>query len=268
MKTISTKLNLSIINSSQDLTQELLELFLSVAQEAIDIRGCCCVALPKNTLKSFLELFNSDSKLKSLPWNKIHFFWVDQCCRPHDCGKDDLCPVTLAFISKTNMPLKNIHQVCSRSRSCEFAASTYEQTISNIVRYKINGIPKFDLILLRMAPDGHIASLFPDTYAFFENKRLVWATHYMDARCTRITMTHPVLYAASQMAVMVSGREKAEILREIFTSEPNITRYPIHALWPILNKVTWMIHRDAAEFLSPSYHVEMSCHMDDLVNHN
>ncbi|MCP4256359.1 MAG: hypothetical protein GY774_02400, partial [Planctomycetes bacterium] len=81
-------------------------------------------------------------------------------------------------------------------------------------------------------------------------------------RHTRITMTHPVLYAASQIAVLVSGQEKAEILREILTHEPNITRYPVHALWPVLDKVTWIIERDAAKFLSPSDHVEMSWHKD------
>lgn len=258
MKTTSTKLNLSIIDSSQDLAQELLELFFSVAQEAIDIRGRFCVALSR----SLFELLSFDSRSKSLPWNTIHFFWVDQCCRPCDCGKNNFSSITLAFISKINMQAKNIHHICSGCLSCEVAASTYEQTISNIVRHKINGIPKFDLILLRMESDGHIASLFPDTYAFFENKRLVWATHFMDARYTRITMTHPILYAASNIAVLVSGREKAEILKEIFTREPNIAQYPVHALWPILDKVTWMINRDAAKFLSPSYHVEMSWYKD------
>lgn len=251
MKTISTKLNLSIVDGSQDLAQELLELFLSVAQEAIDIRGCFYVALSRNTMRIFLELYNFDSRSKSLPWNKTHFFWVDQCCRPWDCGKDKFGPVALAFISKVNMPSKNMHRICSGCLSCEVAASTYEQTISNLVRHKINGIPKFDLILLRMEPDGHIASLFPDTYAFFENKRLVSATHFMDARYTRITMTHPILYAASNIAVLVSGREKAEILKEIFTRESNIAQYPVHALWPVLDKVTWMIDRDAAKFLPP-----------------
>lgn len=252
MKTTSTKLNLSVVDSSKDLAQELLELFFSVAQEAIDVSGRFCVALSRHTLKIFLELFNSDSTSKSLPWNKTHFFWVDQCCRPWDCEKDKFGPVALEFISKVNMPSKNMHHICSECLSCEVAASTYEQTISNLIRHKINGIPKFDMILLQMEPDGHIASLFPDTYAFFENKRLVWATHFMDARYTRITMTHPILYAASNIAVLVSGREKAKILKEIFTRESNIAQYPVHALWPVLDKVTWMVDRDAAKFL-PSW---------------
>jgi 6-phosphogluconolactonase len=101
-----------------------------------------------------------------------------------------------------------------------------------------------------MGADGHVASLFPDTYAFFESRRSVWVTHFMDGRHTRITMTHPLLCAASHVVVLVSGREKAVLLRELFTSELNIVRYPVHALWPVLDRVTWLVDRDAAGLLS------------------
>ena len=107
------------------------------------------------------------------------------------------------------------------------------------------------MFLLQLGADGHIASLYPDTYAFFETKRLVCASYFMDARHTRITLTHEVLHAASRIAILVCGREKAAILREIFTRESNIARYPVHALWAILDKVTWLIDRDAAKFLLP-----------------
>jgi hypothetical protein len=59
---------------------------------------------------------------------------------------------------------------------------------------------------------------------------------------------------------MVSGGEKAEILSKIFTREPNIAQYPIHALWPILDKVTWLVDYDAAKFLMPPYCIEMNGH--------
>jgi 6-phosphogluconolactonase/glucosamine-6-phosphate isomerase/deaminase len=49
------------------------------------------------------------------------------------------------------------------------------------------------------------------------------------------------------LVVLVSGREKADILKEVLTSEPDDVRYPIHVLWPILDKVTWLIDRDAAK---------------------
>ena len=251
MKTTSVKLNLSIIDCSQDLAQELLELFFSVAQKAIDVSGRFYVALSRHTPRSFFELLSFDSRSKSLPWNTIHLFYVDECCGPSDLVDNNYNLETKAVARKAGILSEHVHRICSKCRLCEQTASIYEQTIYEVVGRDENRVPKFDLILLRMAPDGHIASLFPDTYAFFESKRLVWATHFMDARYTRITMTHPVLYAASHIAVLACGREKAEILREIFTRKPNIAQYPVHALWPVLDKVTWMIDRDAAKFLSP-----------------
>jgi 6-phosphogluconolactonase/glucosamine-6-phosphate isomerase/deaminase len=48
---------------------------------------------------------------------------------------------------------------------------------------------------------------------------------------------------------LVSGEEKATILKEVLTSKPDDVRYPIHVLWPILNKVTWLIDKNAAKLL-------------------
>jgi 6-phosphogluconolactonase/glucosamine-6-phosphate isomerase/deaminase len=55
-----------------------------------------------------------------------------------------------------------------------------------------------------------------------------------------------VLRAAKRLAVLVSGPEKAGILREVLTGEPDEVRYPIHVLWPVLEKVLWLVDRDAA----------------------
>jgi 6-phosphogluconolactonase len=71
----------------------------------------------------------------------------------------------------------------------------------------------------------------------------------LDEKLNRITLTHPVLCAASHLVVLVSGREKAAILKKVLTSEPDEVRYPIHALWPVLDKVTWLIDSEAARAL-------------------
>jgi 6-phosphogluconolactonase/glucosamine-6-phosphate isomerase/deaminase len=51
------------------------------------------------------------------------------------------------------------------------------------------------------------------------------------------------------LIVLVSGREKADILKEVLTSGPDEVQYPIHALWPILDKVTWLVDKEAAQSL-------------------
>jgi len=55
-----------------------------------------------------------------------------------------------------------------------------------------------------------------------------------------------VLLAARRLVVLVSGREKARTLHEVLTSEPDEVKYPIHVLWPVLDKITWLVDREAA----------------------
>jgi 6-phosphogluconolactonase len=256
MKAINAKLNVSLVAGYQQVAQEALELFISTARKAIGVSGRFCTAVSRYTPKIFFELLGSDLRSKSLPWDRIHLFCVDECCDSSN-PDNNYIPAMKSLAQKVDMPSENLHLICSECRKCEHTALIYEQTLCDVMGHKDSEAPKFDLILLRMAPDGHIASLFPDAYAFFESHKLVQVTFFMDARGTRITLTHPVLYAASHIAVFVSGDDKAKILGEIFTREPNVARYPIHALWPILEKVTWLVDRDAAKFLLPPYCIDV-----------
>ena len=74
-----------------------------------------------------------------------------------------------------------------------------------------------------------------------------YPVYVLDEKLNRITLTHPVLCAASHVAVLVSGEEKAGILKKVLTSEPDDIRYPIHLLWSVLDKVTWLVDRNAAK---------------------
>ena len=80
-------------------------------------------------------------------------------------------------------------------------------------------------------------------------EHLVSVVYALDEKLNRVTLTHPVLCAASHLAVLVSGEEKANILKDVLTSEPDEVQYPIHVLWPVLDKVTWLVDKEAAKSL-------------------
>lgn len=258
MKAVNTELNVVISSNSQEFGQETLELFVSDARRAIQARGRFCAAISRYTPGAFFELLGEQGQSKELPWDKIHLFWVDQCCGCSGSGNNNHKPAVGALISKVGIPVKNVHSICSENCNCGYVASIYEQTIYNVFGLERNRIPRFDLIMLGMGSDGHIASLFPDTYAFFDTEDIVRVIYFMDGRHTRITLTNSVLRSAYHIAVLVSGEEKAAILREVFTREPDEIQYPIHAIWPILDKVTWLVDRDATKFLRPCYSLNKS----------
>ncbi len=249
MKATQAKMNVIIVGGSGELGHQMLELFVADAQKRIDRHHRFCVAVSRQTPPAFFELLGTEPQSKALAWDKIHFFWVDQCCDSHDLFNSSYNIAARAFIPKVGIPAENIHPICSRCRSCEYAASLYEQTIYNVFGIEKNKVPRFDLIMLGMGADGHIGSLFPDTYAFFEPKDLVRATYFMDGRGSRIALTRPVIRRARHIAVQVCGGEKAQVLRKVFTARPDELRYPIHTIWPILDKVTWLIDRAAARSL-------------------
>jgi 6-phosphogluconolactonase len=251
MKATDSQLDVVSVADYEELSREIVELFVSEARGAIESRERFCTAISRDTPGSFFELLWAERRSKRLQWDKIHFFWVDECC---DCNRlrgDRYEAATYGLMRRVRIPAANVHLICSKCLGCECAASLYEQTIYNVVKTKKNGVPRFDLIVLRMEADAHIGSLFPDTYAFFDRRDLVRVIYFMDGRHTRITLTNPVLCAASRIAVMVSGEQNAAILGEVLTSERDELQYPIHAIWPVLDKVTWLVDRNASKFLRP-----------------
>ncbi|GAI55189.1 unnamed protein product, partial [marine sediment metagenome] len=184
-----------------------------------------------------------------LPWDKIQLFWVDERYVQPDSQWSNYKLAADTFLAKVAIPGQNIHRIPTEYDDFKAAASCYEQTIREVFGLDENQGPEFDLIILGMGAEGHTGSLFPNSYAAFDTENLACVVYVLDEKLNRITLTHPVLCAASHLAILVSGREKAGILKEVLTSEPDEVRYPIHALWPILNKVTWLVDKEAAKAL-------------------
>jgi 6-phosphogluconolactonase len=248
--TAKYKPNVEIASDPETLAQRSVELFAAEAQKAIKTKDAFYVAISGgHTPKRFFELLGEVPQANSLPWDKIQLFWVDERYVQPDSQWSNYKLAADTFLAKVAIPGQNIHRIPTEYDDFKAAASCYEQTIREVLGLDENRRPKFDLIVLGMGAEGHTGSLFPNSYAAFDTESLACVVYVMDEDLNRITLTHPVLCAASHLAILVSGREKAGILKEVLTSEPDEVRYPIHALWPILDKVTWLVDKEAAKSL-------------------
>jgi len=249
MKTAAKyKPNIEIASDTESLAHKGVELFVIDAQKAVAAKDAFYVAVSGGqTPKRFFELLAEAPRAKSLPWEKVHLFWVDERYVSPDSQWSNYRLAAETFLERVDIPEWNVHRIPTEYGDFNVAARSYEQTIRRIFDLKPNQIPEFDLIVLGMGAEGHAGSLFPNCYASFDTEDLACVVYVLDEKLNRITLTHPVLCAASHLAVLVSGKEKAHILKEVLTSEPDEVRYPIHTLWRVLDKVTWLIDQDAAK---------------------
>jgi 6-phosphogluconolactonase len=130
------------------------------------------------------------------------------------------------------------------------AAQAYEETLRKFFALAPGDFPRFDLILLGMGPDGHMASLFPETAALQEKSRLVVANWVEKLNNSRITFTLPVLNAARCVAFLVSGADKAAVLHEVLEGKAPGEKYPSKLVRPSAGKLIWFVDRAAASDLS------------------
>jgi len=242
------KPNVEIVSDPETLAQRSVELFVVDAQKAIRAKNAFHVAISGgHTPKRFFQLLGERPAAKALLWEKIHLFWVDERCVPPDSPWSNYKLAADTFLTKVAIPEANIHRIPTTDSDFRVAARRYEETIRKVFGLEEGQTPAFDLIMLGMSVEGYAGSLFPNCFAPFDTEDLATVVYAMDERLNRITLTHPVLCAASHLAVLVSGKEKAGILKEVLTSPPDEVRFPIHALWPVLDKVTWLIDQQAAK---------------------
>ena len=109
--------------------------------------------------------------------------------------------------------------------------------------------PRFELVLLGMGEDGHTASLFPNSAALQEMSRWVVPTKNEQSGQDRITLTVPVFNHARHVTFLVTGKKKAQRLKEVLRPEPGSGQLPAQAIKPIDGSVEWLVDAEAASLL-------------------
>ena len=224
---------IEIFADPKELAQAAAEYFVAQVPETVALSGG---STPKLMYQILADQFRDE-----VAWSNIHFFWSDERHVPPDHPESNYRMAHEALLSHVH---SNVHRIPSENPDAAAAASDYEQTIIQVTQQTL---PRLDLILLGLGTDGHTASIFPGSEVLHETKRLVAAPYVEKFNTYRITMTLPLLNNGASVVFLVSGAEKAQIVKEIFESE---NKYPAQAVKPTNGELIWMLDKEAAALLS------------------
>jgi 6-phosphogluconolactonase len=252
MRTVSLPhAEVRILPDSAALSRAAADEFLRAARHAVDRSGRYTVALSGgSTPKAIFGLLAVDEAggRITLAWDKVQAFFGDERHVPPDHLDSNYRMASEALLSKVPIPPANVHRVRAELDAAR-AAIEYESELRSVFGSRTGEIPRFDLIMLGMGPDGHTASLFPGSAALQERTSLVSANWVEKFNSHRITFTYPLLNAAAEIMFVAGGADKADMLRNVLRGDPSGGTYPAQDVRPASGRLLWLVDEAAASKL-------------------
>jgi 6-phosphogluconolactonase len=231
---------LNVVADENTLAERVAARFVDVVRDAVRARGVALVCLTGGaTARKPYEALASDPWRTRVEWDHVQVYWGDERHVPPDHKDSNYGMARDALLMHVPIPAANVHRIRGELPPDE-AARQYER-----------GLPdRFDLLLLGVGEDAHIASIFPRTPVVNEQQRrvcAVWAAHL---KAYRITLTPTALLSGAHIVVIVASAAKAPAVAAALEKTPDPVQYPVHLLRAADDRVEWFIDRAAARGLT------------------
>lgn len=228
----------------------LSEGFTSFLKAEMEERDSLSISLSGGSTPKVLFKYWADNYNKSIDWERISFFWGDERCVPPDDP-----------MSNYGMTKELLFDKIERIDESKIYRIQGESTITDeIRRYEIlmnkqlpkeDGIPSFDIMMLGMGDDGHTVSIFPDQITLWDSKDNCVMAEHPETKMKRISMTGRVVNNSRNIAFLVTGKSKAEKVKEIIEQRDRfIDLYPAARVNPVHGNLYWFLDEEAATYLN------------------
>ncbi|MBI4764679.1 MAG: 6-phosphogluconolactonase [Deltaproteobacteria bacterium] len=230
----------------QSLSTAVSSYVILLAAQAIEKRKHFYVALSGGSLMEILSpQLVAESLRTAINWKGWHVFWADERCLPPTSLESNFGFANQHLFKYVNIPGNQIYFLDCSGAAWE-AAEAYTLTLKQVFRPGAGRLPRFDLILLGIGEDGHIASLFPGHPLL--NETQYWVAPVFNAPKpppVRMTMTLPLINNARHILFVVSGLGKKAILSEILKPGPHRRKFPAGLVNPGRGDLKWFVDSEA-----------------------
>jgi 6-phosphogluconolactonase len=238
----SSALRVRFTADASSLFQEAAREFVRAAHQALQAKGSFNVVLSGgSTPNGLFALLASDPVLRdSIACQNVRFFWGDARHVPPDHPDSNYGMAREALLRHLPLREEQVFRMHGEIPDVAAAASQYEEDLRKAFDLTDGNIPRFDLILLGMGPDGHTASLFPGTRALRERRRLVTSNWVGRLFTDRITLTPPVFNAAKRVIFLTNGVDKAPALKAVLEGPREPAQLPAQLIRPRPGRLLWL----------------------------
>jgi 6-phosphogluconolactonase len=231
-----------------DLAYRAAEAGATVITEAVRTSGRCSLVLSGGNTPRDLYLRWASRFADDVPWTGVHVFWGDERFVPVEDRRSNYRMAREALLDHVPIPAANVHSMLTSLDTPELAAMAYEAMLR---RHFEGDRPGFDLLLLGLGPEGHTASLFPQSPALDETARWVLPVTVPADPPSRLTLTLPALNGATHAYVLVTGSEKAAALQHALSENADVRAYPAAGIRTTGDGPVWWVDREAASLYKP-----------------
>jgi 6-phosphogluconolactonase len=207
-------MKIQVLADANSVAREAAAIIAAEARAAVAARGRFIVAVsgghtPWLMLRALAR--------EEVPWKNVHVVQVDERAAPGGDPDRNLTHLRESLLEHAPLPPEQIHAMPVEEDDLEAAAASYARLLQQLA----GSPPVLDLVHLGLGPDGHTASLVPGDPVLDVTDRDVAVTNFYQQR-RRMTLTYPILNRARRILWLVTGAEKAGMLKRLLEADLTI----------------------------------------------
>ncbi|MFC4010282.1 6-phosphogluconolactonase [Nonomuraea purpurea] len=152
----------------------------------------------------------------AVDWRRLDIWWGDERFLPSGHEERNETGARAALLDHVDVAPERVHVMKGpdSGMTAEESAEAYAAELRAASRPEDHGpVPSFDVMLLGMGPDSHVASLFPGMPALYDTRSVVAVHGTPKPPPTRVSLTLPAIQASREVWVVAAGEEKSGAVR-------------------------------------------------------
>ncbi|NMC62101.1 MAG: 6-phosphogluconolactonase, partial [SAR324 cluster bacterium] len=202
------------------------ELVASIQDIETEQEFCTIALAGGSTPAETYRLLSHPPRVNEINWPKLKLFLSDERWVPASDAQSNFKMIQETLLARIPSNGWSVYQVDTSMKSPEEAARKYSELIRANLSLDSSGVPVFDIILLGIGSDGHIASIFPGSKTFSESSSLFEVVPQPWDGNFRVTITPKLIMAARRVIVIAKGKAKADIIKKVIEGNDSNLNLP------------------------------------------